>query len=37
MKWIYEKNKDSTGRYLLSTVGEKPLICIGVTPRKAVH
>ncbi|SHJ26822.1 DUF1643 domain-containing protein [Parasporobacterium paucivorans] len=35
MNWIYEKNKDNTGRYLLGTVGEKPLICIGVNPSTA--
>lgn len=35
MNWIYEKNKDNSGRYLLGTVGEKPLICIGVNPSTA--
>lgn len=35
MDWIYEKNKDNSGRYLLGTVGEKPLICIGVNPSTA--
>ena len=33
--WIYKKNLDNTSRYILGTVGENPLICIGVNPSTA--
>ena len=32
VKWIYSKNHDNSCRYVLGTVGENPLICIGVNP-----
>ena len=35
MKWIYEKNKDNTARYVLGTVGENPLVCFGINPSTA--
>ncbi len=33
--WIYEKSPDNTARFALGTIGEKPLICIGVNPSTA--
>lgn len=35
MEWIYENNEDNTSRYVLGTVGKKPLICIGINPSTA--
>ena len=35
MQWIYEHTADNTARYILGTVGEKPLICFGINPSTA--
>ena len=35
MQWIYENNKNNTNRYILGTVGENPLVCIGINPSTA--
>ena len=35
MDWLYEKNKNNTSRYVLGTVGHKPLVCIGINPSTA--
>lgn len=35
MDWLYEKSKDNTNRYILGTVGKKPLLCIGINPSTA--
>ena len=35
MEWIYEKNEGNTARYVLGTVGENPLICLGINPSTA--
>ena len=34
-KWIYVPNFYSEYRYILGTIGEKPLICIGINPSTA--
>lgn len=34
-EWIYETNADNSARYLLGTVGENPLVCVGVNPSTA--
>ncbi|WP_162893269.1 DUF1643 domain-containing protein [Microbacterium halotolerans] len=34
-KWIYEPSSDDTARFVLGTVGENPLICVGVNPSTA--
>ncbi|MFB3980229.1 DUF1643 domain-containing protein [Microbacterium proteolyticum] len=34
--WIYERNADDSARFVLGTVGENPLICVGVNPSTAV-
>ncbi|QNA46471.1 DUF1643 domain-containing protein [Lacibacter sediminis] len=34
-KWLYEINADNSARYLLGTVGKKPLICFGINPSTA--
>lgn len=33
--WIYERNADNSARYVLGTVGENPLVCVGVNPSTA--
>lgn len=35
MKWLYENNEDNSARFILGTVGEKPLICFGINPSYA--
>lgn len=35
MKWLYEKNDNNTSRYVLGTVGNRPLVCIGINPSTA--
>ena len=35
MDWIYENNTDNSCRYVLGTVGNNPLICVGVNPSTA--
>ena len=30
--WIYATNATDTARYVLGTVGERPLVCVGVNP-----
>lgn len=35
MKWLYNNNDDNSCRYILGTVGTKPLICVGVNPSTA--
>ena len=34
-KWLYEKNKDNSARYILGEAGEKPLVCVGINPSTA--
>lgn len=34
--WMYEHNVDDSARFVLGTVGENPLICVGVNPSTAV-
>ena len=34
--WIYERAADGSARYVLGTVGEKPLVCFGINPSTAV-
>lgn len=36
MEWLYEHNTNNRARYVLGTVGEKPLVCFGVNPSTAV-
>lgn len=36
MNWLYENSKDNNCRFILGTVGEKPLVCIGINPSTAV-
>ncbi|WP_157813994.1 DUF1643 domain-containing protein [Microbacterium sp. BR1] len=33
--WLYENTPDNTARFVLGTVGENPLICVGVNPSTA--
>lgn len=33
--WMYERNADNSARFVLGTVGENPLICVGVNPSTA--
>src|SRR4051812_17137745 len=35
MQWLYERARDNSSRYVLGTVGTKPLICIGLNPSTA--
>jgi hypothetical protein len=35
MNWIYEHNDDNTARFILGTVGNKPLVCFGINPSTA--
>jgi hypothetical protein len=35
MDWLYENSEDNTSRYILGTVGEKPLVCFGINPSTA--
>ncbi len=35
LRWLYEKNKDNTVRYVLGVKGENPLVCIGINPSTA--
>lgn len=34
-EWIYEHTLDDSARFVLGTVGENPLICVGVNPSTA--
>ena len=34
-KWLYAPNFYSEYRYILGTIGRKPLICIGINPSTA--
>jgi hypothetical protein len=33
--WIYEHSADNSARFVLGTVGENPLVCVGVNPSTA--
>jgi hypothetical protein len=33
--WIYERSADNSARFVLGTVGENPLVCVGVNPSTA--
>lgn len=33
--WIYERNADDSARFVLGTIGENPLVCVGVNPSTA--
>jgi len=33
--WIYERAEDNSARFVLGTVGENPLVCLGVNPSTA--
>lgn len=33
--WIYERTADNSARYVLGTVGDNPLVCVGVNPSTA--
>lgn len=33
--WIYEHNADNSARFVLGTVGDNPLVCVGVNPSTA--
>jgi len=35
IEWIYEKSKDNTSRFILGTIGVKPLVCFGINPSTA--
>ena len=35
MNWIYEHTENNTARFVLGTVGKKPLICFGINPSTA--
>ena len=35
MQWLYERNADNSARFVLGTVGEKPLVCFGINPSTA--
>lgn len=35
MEWIYINGNDNLSRYVLGTVGEKPLVCFGINPSTA--
>lgn len=35
VEWLYQNNTDNTCRYILGTVGNNPLICVGVNPSTA--
>ena len=34
-RWIYERSGDNAARFVLGTVGERPLVCVGVNPSTA--
>ncbi len=36
MEWLYERTADNSSRFVLGTVGERPLVCIGLNPSTAV-
>src|SRR3546814_13723214 len=33
--WIYERTADNSARFVLGTVGDNPLVCVGVNPTTA--
>ena len=33
--WIYERTADNSARFVLGTVGDNPLVCVGVNPSTA--
>lgn len=35
-EWIYQHSADDSARFVLGTVGENPLVCVGVNPSAAV-
>jgi len=35
MQWLYTHTPDNSARYILGTVGERPLICFGINPSTA--
>lgn len=36
MNWLYETDGDNTSRFILGTVGKKPLVCFGINPSTAI-
>lgn len=34
--WLYENSNDNISRFILGTVGKKPLVCFGINPSTAV-
>lgn len=36
MEWLHESAADDSSRFVLGTVGKRPLICIGLNPSTAV-
>ncbi len=36
MSWVYENTDDNSSRFTLGTVGQRPLVCIGLNPSTAV-
>ena len=35
MNWLYENNDDNTSRFIIGTVGKRPLVCFGINPSTA--
>lgn len=33
--WVYERSEDNSARFVLGTLGEKPLVCFGINPSTA--
>lgn len=33
--WVYERSDDGAARFVLGTVGENPLVCVGINPSTA--
>ncbi len=36
MEWLHEHTADNSSRFVLGTVGERPLVCIGLNPSTAM-
>ncbi len=35
-QWLWERNAEGTARFTLATVGNNPLVCVGINPSTAV-